>query len=260
VDNAVGVGVLHRPGQDFHQERGLAGGQRCAGQLGGQAASLQELQGEEGDAVVLAHLINLHDIGVPQAGDRLGFAAEAPQLLRGGMAAGQHHFEGYRAFQGEVARLVDHAHAAVAQDALDLIAGDVRKLIRGPGFETRVVVLGSLRVEHRGRSLDPKESSPLGWVPGECWLRLLDFQGIQGVWLFLRRWLRHGTPAWLEPGGDRAFPGMRDPGGYYRRHSSGHKRFPKPATASSVEKGEPARVWSASSNYAVTARGSSGSW
>ena len=56
--------------------------QRRAGELPVQAAAGAELQREEGQAVVLADLEDLHDVGVLQAGDGLRLGAEAGQVGR----------------------------------------------------------------------------------------------------------------------------------------------------------------------------------
>ena len=65
--------------------------------------------------------------GCCKLGDRLGLGAEAGQLLRAGIRAGQDHLQGDDAVQAELPRLVDDAHAAVAQHFQDLVAGDLRQ-------------------------------------------------------------------------------------------------------------------------------------
>ncbi len=51
-----------------------------------QAAAVDELQREERPAVVLADLVDLHDVGVLQPGDGLGLGAEAGQVGLAGVA------------------------------------------------------------------------------------------------------------------------------------------------------------------------------
>ncbi len=87
------VSVGHGPCQGGHQ---LGGGARRPGgavQPVGQAAALDQLQGEVRQAVALADLVNLHDIRVLQARDGLGLGAEARQLVRPRVAAGEDHLE-----------------------------------------------------------------------------------------------------------------------------------------------------------------------
>jgi hypothetical protein len=53
-----------------------------------QVAALNELHREVRPAVHVANVIDLHDVGVAQAGDRLRLAQEALQLFRPGAGAG----------------------------------------------------------------------------------------------------------------------------------------------------------------------------
>ena len=59
-------------------------GQRRAVQSLRQAAAGAVFQGEERQAVVLADLVDLDDVGMLQAGDGLGLGAEAVQFLGAG--------------------------------------------------------------------------------------------------------------------------------------------------------------------------------
>ena len=89
-----------------------------------QAAAVDELQLEERQAVGLADVVDLHDVGVLQAGDGLRLGQEAGGGLGAGMGAGQDHLQGAGAVQADLPGLVDDAHAAAAQLAQDLVAGD----------------------------------------------------------------------------------------------------------------------------------------
>ncbi len=55
----------------------------------GQVAALNQLHREVRPASHFANVIDLHDVGVSQAGDRLRFAQKALQLFRPGAWAGQ---------------------------------------------------------------------------------------------------------------------------------------------------------------------------
>jgi hypothetical protein len=94
VDDAAGVGGGHRPGQQFGGQRRLAGRLGLAGDLLGEAAAGQVLQGEVRQAIVLADLEDLDDVRVLQSRDGLRLGVEAGQLVRPGVGAGQHHLEG----------------------------------------------------------------------------------------------------------------------------------------------------------------------
>src|SRR4051794_18561277 len=85
------------------------------------------------------------------------------------MSAGQHHLERDGAFQGQMTGLVDDAHAAAAEYALDHIAGDGRR--RRLGRRGRAAVSGILwlwLVRDRG-------------LAGQRWGRLPDLRGGPGV-------------------------------------------------------------------------------
>jgi hypothetical protein len=125
VQDAALVGVVDGPGHGLDQFRRLTRCQRRVGEAPGEAAAVHELQREVGQAVVLADFEDLDDIRVLQAGDRLGLPAEAGQFLRE-LDARPHHLQGHDALEPEMPRLVDDAHAAVAEDAQDLVARYVR--------------------------------------------------------------------------------------------------------------------------------------
>jgi hypothetical protein len=122
MDDAVFVSVLHRPGQGPQQLRGGARRLRHAVEVLGQAAAVEVLQREERETVVLADLVDLHNVGMVQPGHRLGLGAEAGQVFRLGLGAGQDHLQGDEALELRLPRLVDHAHAAAAEQAQHLIA------------------------------------------------------------------------------------------------------------------------------------------
>ena len=62
------------------------------------------LQREERQAVGLADVVDLHDVGVLQAGDGLGLGQEAGDGLGAGMSTGQDHLQDARAVQAGPAR------------------------------------------------------------------------------------------------------------------------------------------------------------
>ena len=117
------VGGVHGPRQRLDQPAASCGGSGVPSSLLVEAAAVDELQREEGQAVVLADLVDLHDVRVLQAGDGLGLGPEAGQLLGAGVVAGQDHLQGDDAVERELPGLVDDAHAAAAQLAQDFVAG-----------------------------------------------------------------------------------------------------------------------------------------
>ena len=94
MDDPAPVGRLHGLGQGRHQRGGLAGRLGRARQFLGQVAALDELHGEVGLAVLLAHVVDLDDVRMPQAGHRFRLSQEAFPRLRAGVRAGEQHLEG----------------------------------------------------------------------------------------------------------------------------------------------------------------------
>ena len=88
--------------------------------------ALEVLQLEVGQAVGLADVVDLDDVGVlePRDGRRLGQEAGGGHGI--GVGTGQDHLEGARAVEADLTGVVDDAHAAAAELTQDLVAGDRR--------------------------------------------------------------------------------------------------------------------------------------
>ena len=92
----------------------------------GEAAAFDELQRQERPSVLLAHVVDLDDVGMLQPRDCLGLGVEAGDLGRAGVAAGQDHLERHLAIEADVPRPVDHAHPAATELLHDLVPGHDR--------------------------------------------------------------------------------------------------------------------------------------
>ena len=115
VDDPPVVRGLHPPReQDDHLHR-LARRPGALAEPLGQAAPLDELQGEVREPGVLADLVDLDDARVLELGDRLGLGPEPRELIGRGVGPGQDHLEGDVAVEAELAGLINDAHAAAAQ-------------------------------------------------------------------------------------------------------------------------------------------------
>ena len=66
-------------------------------------------------AVVAADFVDMHHVGMIQAGDSLGLVHETQAMLGVGVGPGEDHLDGHDAVQGYLPGLVDDAHAAAAQ-------------------------------------------------------------------------------------------------------------------------------------------------
>ncbi len=117
------VGVLHRLGQAEDESGRLARVQRPVEEAGGQAAAGHELHAEEDPAGVLSGREDADHAGVVEPGNGLLLDLEAGLQVGPGQGAGADQLEGHHPVQVELAGLVDDAHAALAQQAGHLEAG-----------------------------------------------------------------------------------------------------------------------------------------
>src|SRR5262249_2923432 len=99
-----------------------------------QTAGLDQLHAEKRSAVLFADLVNLDDVRMLQACDRLGLSLEAPQLARPRMGPGQNHLERDEPIEPEVPGPVHDAHRAPAEFAEHFVSGDVRTGYSSPGL------------------------------------------------------------------------------------------------------------------------------
>ena len=77
MNDAAGVRVRQGHGQLLNEFSGLARRLRLPGDAFRQGAARDEFQRQEGQTVEFADLVNLHDAGMPQAGDGVGLRQEA---------------------------------------------------------------------------------------------------------------------------------------------------------------------------------------
>ena len=127
VDDALVVGVLHRVAHPRHQAHAGAEVEAVAAGVLVQGQAADELHREERLAVVgEAGLVDLRDAGVVQPAQDLGLVGEALEE-RGRGEAGADDLEGDSAARAVLLRLVDGAHAALAQQADDGIVGDAHR-------------------------------------------------------------------------------------------------------------------------------------
>ncbi len=145
VDDPAAVGHVHGPGQRLDDPGRVLDGLRLGGDPLRQAAPIEELQREIGQAVVLADLEDLDDVRVVDGGDGAGLGLEAGQVAGSRAGAGEDHLERDQAVEPGLPRLVDDPHAALAQHPQDLVAGDPRQGdIASPGRSG-----GPLRIRRR---------------------------------------------------------------------------------------------------------------
>ena len=120
MHDAVAVRVV-KPGGDAAevlQSRRLVG---CAVRhRAGEAAAWDVLDDHVRRALVLAEVVDVDDVRVPQLGDGLGLVAEAGDGVRVRRDR-LHDLDRTGPFQLRVIGAVDHAHRSLADEILDLV-------------------------------------------------------------------------------------------------------------------------------------------
>jgi hypothetical protein len=125
VDDAGAVSGVGPLSQCLQQSGRLFRRQGASREALLQGAAGDKFHDAERPALMLADLEYLHDIGMLQAGNRLGLRAEARQGLRVSGRPWGDHLERHQAAELALARLVDDAHAAPAQFLQDFVTGNV---------------------------------------------------------------------------------------------------------------------------------------
>ncbi len=139
VDDTALVGAMDRAGQKGRSPGGVPGRLRTAVETLGQAVAGHELHREEGSALPGADLVDLDNVGVLEPGDQAGFGFEAGQRPGRRVRPVAQHLQGHDALEGEVAGLVDDAHASAAQLTQHFVARHGRRRGGGGKFRTQVV-------------------------------------------------------------------------------------------------------------------------
>ena len=125
VDDLVLVGDPHRLRQLLGQHGGAAVRQRAGLQEFRERAAVHVLEREKRISVMPADFVDLHNVGVAQARDRLGLPPKSLEILRRGIFAGQHHLERDDSIQAELPGFVHDPHAAPGDDIHHLVAGNM---------------------------------------------------------------------------------------------------------------------------------------
>jgi len=128
MKDAALVRVMHGPSERFHQPCRLLLRLCRTGDFAQQAAAVDVLQGKERPAIIFAHFINLHDVGVLQAGHGFRLGAEAQVRLGVGLKTHKDHFERHQALERTVPGLVDNAHAPTSQFRDNLVTRHGREV------------------------------------------------------------------------------------------------------------------------------------
>src|SRR5262249_53118987 len=130
----------------------------------GYAAVLNQFHAEVVPAVVLADLVNGHDVRMIEVGDGSRFGAEALHFRRGRQLAGEDHLQGDDAVEGNLPGPVDDAHAAAADLAQQLVVAEGAHRVGSRVGEALLVEARAL-AGHRSPGV-PYSYRPAPWGPG----------------------------------------------------------------------------------------------
>jgi hypothetical protein len=163
MDDALRVRRLQPVGNLNAQFENLIGSHRLARYPMAEGLALQQFHHEEGRAIMLADIVQGTDVRVTQAGNGLRFALEAGTAVGIGTGLGWKDLDGNRAVEAGVAGAVHLAHAAGADEGIDLVGTEARATgerlaqqddgCRGGGMRGRAVHGGSFEKRLRVRLL-----------------------------------------------------------------------------------------------------------
>ena len=122
VQDPALVGVVHGPD---HGEHALDFRARIAPGMLRQRGPLDELHRVVLLALVLAHLVDRHDVGVVEVRRRLGLGVEPLDVTARGEAAGEDHLERDEPVERHLPRLVDDPHPAPGDLLQQLVVAEV---------------------------------------------------------------------------------------------------------------------------------------
>ena len=130
VNDTALVRELNGDGERGDQFRGPARVRQRTGELLREGSALDQFHREVRPPLVLADLVDRHDVRVPQRRRGLDLALESCPLLRAGVAAREEHLQCDRAVRFELSGSEDDTHAAAPENGLDLVTRDERQCPR----------------------------------------------------------------------------------------------------------------------------------
>lgn len=125
VHDVIQMGVVHAAGHEFDQSGGRFARLRLAVQPGLQRSARDEFQRQIDALLMFEHFVDLDDVRMLQAAERLGFGTRPRGFPPPRRAQA---FERHHPIQGNLSSLVDDAHAAAAQPLQNFEAGQRRLL------------------------------------------------------------------------------------------------------------------------------------
>ena len=169
MDDPAVVCILDHAGKGGRQAGRFEGRNWLAAEPVGEAAAFHKFQAQVGYAQVLAHVMNHHDMRMPEAGDHRRLGPQPGDRSRRRVDPCREHLERDQPIELDLSRLVDDPRTAAAQNALDLEALDLarngRQIVRNVVFTG----LGSAVADGRKCAAKfPQPAPPFGldWIAG----------------------------------------------------------------------------------------------
>src|SRR5260370_15493463 len=126
MDDAALVSIVNCSSELLDKPDGFGSWPRLA-ELIRQASACHQLQREERQSVDLADFKDLHDIGMLQPSNGVGFRAKARRLFRQATQLRQQNLQSHPAVRPVLPGFVNYPHSPPTQFLEDLIAGKDRK-------------------------------------------------------------------------------------------------------------------------------------
>ena len=153
MQDAALVGVVDGLGDGDHQ---LGGGSRAGSALGQHLLEVppaDQLHREVAPAFMLPDLVDRHDVGMIELGDRLHLVLESPQLVLRRQCSRPDHLERHWPVEADLAGRINDAHTAAAQLAHQLVVAEIAHASTRP--QALVFGLSAGRDSCRGSRVGP---------------------------------------------------------------------------------------------------------
>ena len=131
VQQPVAMGFGNRTAHGQEQSGRLARGERPLGNLAGESRPFDELHAEERLPFVVADFVHRGDVGMMQAGSRLGLGPKAGQVGSRRQRTPQDHLECDNPPQADLPRAEHHPHAAPTDLVEDLVIANALVRLKG---------------------------------------------------------------------------------------------------------------------------------
>ena len=126
VQDASLMCMVHGAGHHGHQLRGHPGPWVRFRECLTEASAVDQLHHEVTDAVVLAHVVDRHNVRMIEIGDRLGLEVKPADIVAVSERSASKHLEGHRAIEAPLHLAINDAHPPIGRLANQLVVAKTR--------------------------------------------------------------------------------------------------------------------------------------